>query len=154
VAVSDSVAPLCSDADQDPQEPLTYGLGANTVTSGALQFNTTTGAFTYTPNAGFVGTDDFQYFADDGFAVPAGVEAADTSVLKTITINVAAQITTTTTAAPTTTTTTVAVAPSTTVLARTGVDNTATAGGGFLAIGAGLLLVAASGVLVTRARRT
>lgn len=148
-----TVAPLCSDAD--PADTLTYGVGSNDVANGTLVFDDATGTFTYTPDAGFVGTDDFTFFADDGFVIPQsdGASAAEVSAEALFTITVAAQVTTTT--STTTTSTTVAVAPSTatSVLARTGVDNATTAGGGFLAIGVGAGLLVASGMLVTRARR-
>jgi hypothetical protein len=156
VALEDGVADLCS--DPNPQTILSFGLGSNTVANGTLDFDEASGDFLYTPNPGFAGTDDFSFFADDNFpVVPSAaddVSVAAVSEEATITINVAAAQVTTTTS------TTVAVAPTsataapTTVLARTGGATTTTAGGGLVAIGVGLGLVAASGALVTRARRT
>lgn len=154
VAVVDGVADLCTDPDEDT---LTYfvvpGSGPD---NGTLDFDEVTGDFTYTPNPGFAGTDDFTFGAEDGFVVPQGADAvapAEASFPAAITINVAAQVTTslapTTTAAPSTT---AAVSP-TSVLARTGSTNAAIAGSGFLTLGVGLGLVAASGALVARARQ-
>ena len=54
---------LANDTDPDA-DPLTASLVSGT-TSGALMLNAN-GSFTYTPDAGFVGTDSFTYVAHDG----------------------------------------------------------------------------------------
>ena len=56
---------LGNDTDSEG-DPLTANL-ASGVSNGALALNTD-GSFTYTPNAGFVGTDSFRYTANDGIA--------------------------------------------------------------------------------------
>lgn len=55
---------LANDTDPD-REPLHVQLGSNPQ-NGQLVMNTETGAFTYTPNQGFVGEDQFKYTATDG----------------------------------------------------------------------------------------
>ncbi len=60
-AVSGSVATNDSDLNGDA---LSYSLGAGP-SNGALSLNSD-GSFTYTPNAGFIGTDTFTYIVDDG----------------------------------------------------------------------------------------
>lgn len=47
---------------------LTYAIATN-VSNGTLAFNTTTGVYTYTPNANYFGTDQFTYTATDGYCV-------------------------------------------------------------------------------------
>ena len=64
--------------DTDPEkDPLTASLLSN-VQHGTLSFGPT-GAFTYTPNAGFIGTDTFTYQDSDGI---------ETSTVATVTIAV------------------------------------------------------------------
>jgi subtilisin-like proprotein convertase family protein len=149
--VSGSLASLTTDAEGDT---LTYAVGT-TPAHGTVSVDPATGAFTYTPAAGFVGTDSFTFTADDSVVAPTDpppatfpeeeqFEPAAVSAPATVTITVAAQATTTTTATSTT---------ARAVLARTGVDRGAAAGGGVLSIVLGLGLVGASGALVTRAAR-
>ncbi|MCA9155074.1 MAG: cadherin-like domain-containing protein, partial [Planctomycetales bacterium] len=52
-----------SDSDADP---ITYSLSSGP-SNGALNFNSD-GSFDYTPNAGFVGNDSFDFDASDGLA--------------------------------------------------------------------------------------
>ncbi|MFM9963324.1 MAG: cadherin-like domain-containing protein [Planctomycetaceae bacterium] len=65
---------LCNDTDEE-DDPLTATLLSGP-TNGSLTFNAADGTFTYTPNAGFAGTDSFTYEADDGSATsdPATVD--------------------------------------------------------------------------------
>jgi subtilisin-like proprotein convertase family protein len=150
--VSGSLASLTTDAEGDT---LTYAVGT-TPAHGSVTVDPATGAFTYTPTAGFVGTDSFTFTADDGVVAPTDpppvtfpeeeqFEPAAVSAPATVTITVSAQATTSTTAATSTT--------ARAALARTGVDRGATAGGGVLSIVLGLGLVGASGALVSRASR-
>ncbi|MDQ0889600.1 hypothetical protein QFZ81_004688 [Paenibacillus sp. V4I9] len=53
-----------SDANGDP---LTYSIVSNGTLGTAVITNPSTGAFTYTPNAGVIGTDTFSFIANDGF---------------------------------------------------------------------------------------
>ncbi|MGE0798665.1 MAG: Ig-like domain-containing protein [Lautropia sp.] len=57
---------LANDTDVDTGTTLTAALGT-TVTNGTLTLNAD-GSYTYTPNAGFSGTDSFTYAASDGAA--------------------------------------------------------------------------------------
>jgi subtilisin-like proprotein convertase family protein len=151
--VSGSLASLTTDAEGDT---LTYAVGTGPA-HGTVSVDPATGAFTYTPAAGFVGTDSFTFTADDGVVAPTDpppvtfpeeqeeFQPAAVSAPATVTITVAAQATTSTTAATSTT--------ARAALARTGVDRGTTAGGGVLSIVLGLGLVGASGALVSRASR-
>lgn len=65
-----------SDVDNDPITFLTNSLPTHGVLSG---FNPTTGAFTYTPNSGYIGNDSFTFRVTDGAA---------TSSLATVTLKV------------------------------------------------------------------
>lgn len=60
-SLSDTVASGDWDAEWDP---LTFSLGQNTA-NGSVSINLD-GSFTYTPHAGFVGTDSFTYTVTDG----------------------------------------------------------------------------------------
>ena len=51
---------------------LTYAIATN-VSNGTLVFNTTTGVYTYTPNANYFGTDQFTYTATDGYCVTSPI---------------------------------------------------------------------------------
>lgn len=62
VTAGDGVASVCSDDDGDT---LTYNV-LDSVTHGTLTFNTTTGAFEYTADATYAGTDMFTFEACDG----------------------------------------------------------------------------------------
>ena len=62
-AVSGNV--LSNDTDADAGDTLTATVTAG-VSDGSLEFNETTGDFTYTPDADFNGTDSFTYEASDG----------------------------------------------------------------------------------------
>ena len=155
VPVSGDLAALVSDAEGDP---VTFALASSP--AGGTVSLAPGGAFTYTPAAGFVGTDTFTFTADDGVVAPvdppapepdeenpefeleaAAVRAAAVSAPMTVTIAVgAAQVTSTTSPTPTTAGT----------LARTGPDS-GTAAGGLLAVLAGLAMVGASSALVNRA---
>jgi subtilisin-like proprotein convertase family protein len=152
--VSGSLAGLTTDAEGDT---LTYAVGT-TPTHGTVAVDPATGAFTFTPAAGFVGTDSFTFTADDGVVAPTDpappetfpeeqFEPAAVSAAATVTITVGQVQATTSTTAPTTATTARA------ALARTGIDRGATAGSGVLSIVLGLGLVGASGALVSRASR-
>ena len=57
-----------SDADADP---LTFSIITNGAKGTAASTNAATGAFTYTPRAGFVGTDSFTFKVSDGSATSA-----------------------------------------------------------------------------------
>ena len=64
---------LANDTDAE-SDPLTASQVSD-VSNGTLVFNSD-GSFTYTPNAGFVGTDSFMYVADDGVAQSAPATVA------------------------------------------------------------------------------
>ena len=79
VAVSDSLAGLLNEM---PQPPLTFII-VTAPTHGTLtSFNASTGAYTYTPNAGFSGMDSFQFQVADSSIPPC------TSNIGTVTITV------------------------------------------------------------------
>ena len=70
VATTDEDTPvdgnvLANDNDPNPGDVLTARVLTG-VSDGTLDFNETTGAFTYTPDANFNGSDSFTYEADDG----------------------------------------------------------------------------------------
>jgi len=56
---------LGSDADADPR---TFSIATNAVHGAAQITNAATGAFTYTPNPGYVGADGFSFKVNDGVA--------------------------------------------------------------------------------------
>lgn len=62
-AVSGNLLSLASDPDLDPLTASIVNLPAN----GTVSLNPTSGAFTYTPNAGFGGLDTFTYRVNDGW---------------------------------------------------------------------------------------
>jgi cyclophilin family peptidyl-prolyl cis-trans isomerase len=70
--------------------PLTYSLVSSPEDGTISDFNSSTGTFTYTPNAGFVGTDTFQYRVTA--TGPNSTAAAATSNPGTVTISVTARI--------------------------------------------------------------
>jgi subtilisin-like proprotein convertase family protein len=147
IPLTASLAPFASDVDDD--SPLTFA-EASAPASGTLDLDPD-GAFTYTPAPGFTGTITFIYTVDDG--VPPDDVSQPGTV--TITVNPAQVTTTTTTTAPSTTTTTAATTTTTAraVLARTGVDRSATARGGAASVVIGALLIGASTAMVNRSRR-
>ena len=84
-----------SDPNSPPQTPLTFALGA-TPSSGALSgFNASTGAVTYTPTAGFYGTDSLTFTVtntaskNSSAATVSIVVAAGTPTATPQTVNVA-----------------------------------------------------------------
>ena len=77
--VTPATGVLANDTDADTGTTLTAKL-VDTAKSGTLSLNTVSGSFTYTPNAGFIGTDSFTYRANDG--------SLDSANLATVTLNV------------------------------------------------------------------
>lgn len=71
--------------------PFTYAIVRSPSNGVVNSFNTTTGAFTYTPNANFSGSDTFTYTVANG---------SGTSAPMTVTVNVMPTSNTTTTTAP------------------------------------------------------
>jgi hypothetical protein len=66
----------CDDADDSSE----FGVFVDDGAHGTVDVNQATGIVTYTPNAGFVGTDSFPYYAEDDFGLR--------SVLRAMTITV------------------------------------------------------------------
>ena len=73
--------------DDDPNDPLgnidpTSVTLASTPSNGTVNINSTTGQATYTPNAGFHGTDIFTYqVCDDGNTLPAACDQATVTII-------------------------------------------------------------------------
>ncbi|MDX6607016.1 MAG: large repetitive protein, partial [Solirubrobacterales bacterium] len=61
--LTDSVAPSCSDVDGNT---LTYSVTQNPSHGTLTSFNTSTGAFTYSPASNYNGPDSFKFKANDG----------------------------------------------------------------------------------------
>jgi hypothetical protein len=59
-----------------------------TANLGTLVMNTSTGGFTYTPKGGFVGTDSFQYYSNDGLWGATAIPLSGNSGTVTVTIRV------------------------------------------------------------------
>ena len=115
---------LANDGDcADEREYPPFAVGVDTLTThGVVSLQDRTGAFTYTPDAGFTGVDSFTYgFFPDSEARPAALTAGpdDFFGTATVTLDVTSGVTTTIEAPTTTTTTTTApattIAPTTTV---------------------------------------
>ena len=87
IAVSGKVSGQNSYPDASVSVPITYSLASDPSHGTVSGFNASTGAFTYTPDPGYVGTDTFQYeltaYAHDSKAAP-GV-----SNPRTVTVDVA-----------------------------------------------------------------
>jgi len=81
VAVSDSLAGLLNEM---PQPPLTFVIVTNPTHGALTSFNASTGAYTYTPQAGFSGIDSFQFQVTDSNVPPCSTNVG------TVTITVSA----------------------------------------------------------------
>jgi len=66
---------LANDVDSEHDTVLAVAIGGSGPSHGTLSFSSD-GSFTYAPDAGFIGTDNFRYFATDGTtdSTPANVE--------------------------------------------------------------------------------
>lgn len=80
-----TTAVLANDTDADG-DTISEAVLQNTVTNGSLTLNTN-GTFTYIPNAGFIGSDTFTYFARDAANGEQSATAATVTI--TVTANVA-----------------------------------------------------------------
>jgi hypothetical protein len=117
---------LTNDFDTDG-DPLSIDSILTDTTHGALTLDLATGAFTYVPNAGFVGTDSFVYLLHDDFAfTKSDVSGAGEDSSATVTIDVAAAEPTST---PEPTSTTAPGEPTSTPLPPAPTATTGTTGG-------------------------
>ncbi len=66
-----------ADADSDP---ITFGVVTGPANGSITAFNITTGAFTYTPNAGYFGADSFTFKTNDGTASSSAATVSITVV--------------------------------------------------------------------------
>jgi hypothetical protein len=66
----------CDDAD-DPEE---FGVIVDDGAHGRVDINDVTGVVTYIPDAGFVGTDSFPYYAEDDFGLRSAVRTMTIAV--------------------------------------------------------------------------
>ena len=67
----------------EPGVPITYALVSHPADGALTGFNATTGIVTYTPQAGFSGTDSFNFSASDGTSIATGSVTLDVAASNT-----------------------------------------------------------------------